>query len=71
MRYPGRKRCVVEQTNLFPELPEGWERKAVEPTRPEEGRVRRPVRNQVQMVMEDLDATLPEEHQARGGLGLS
>ena len=57
---------MVEQTNLFPELPEGWERKAVEPTRPEEGRVRRPVRNQVQMVMEDLDATLPEEHQARG-----
>ena len=56
----------MEQTNLFPELPEGWERKAVEPTRPEEARVRRPVRNQVQMVMEDLDATLPEEHQARG-----
>ncbi len=55
----------MEQTSLFPELSEGSERKGVEPTRREEARVRRPVRNQIQMVMQDLDATLPEEQQAR------
>ena len=49
---------MVEQTRLFPELPEESERKAIEPTRPEEARVRRPVRNQVQMVMQDLDCRL-------------
>ena len=37
----------------------------MEPTRREEARVRRPVRNQIQMVMQDLDATLAEDHQAR------
>jgi transposase len=37
----------------------------VEPTRREQARVRLPVRNQVQFVMQDLDATLPEDHQAR------
>ncbi len=55
----------MEQTSLFPELGEGSERKEVEPTRREEARVRRPVRNQIQMVMQDLDATPPEDHQAR------
>ena len=50
---------------MFPELGEQPERKGVEPTRREEARVRRPVRNQIQMVMQDLDATLPEDHQAR------
>ena len=59
---------MVEQTSLFSEVAEGWERKAVEPTRPEEARVRRPVRNQVQMVMEDLDATLPGRASGAGGL---
>ncbi len=55
----------MEQTSLFPELGKGSERKGKEPTRREDARVRRPVRNQIQMVMQDLDATLPEEHQAR------
>ena len=55
----------MEQTSLFPELGEGSERREVEPTRREEARVRRPVRNQIQMVMQDLDATLAEDHQAR------
>ncbi len=55
----------MEQTSLFPELGEGSERKGVAPTRREEVRVRRPVRNQIQLVMQDLDATLPEDHQAR------
>ena len=55
----------MEQTSLFPELGEGSERKRVGPTRREEARVRGPVRNQIQLVMQDLDATLPEDHQAR------
>ena len=50
---------------MFPELGKGSERKGKEPTRREDARVRRPVRNQIQMVMQDLEATLPEEHQAR------
>ena len=48
---------MAEQTSLFPGLGEGSERREVEPTRREEERVRRPVRNQIQMVMQDLDAT--------------
>ncbi len=55
----------MEQTSLFPELGKGSERKGIEPTRREDARVRRPVRNQIQMVIQDLEATLPEDHQAR------
>ena len=55
----------MEQTSLFPELGERPEKTGKEPTRREDARVRRPVRNQIQMVMQDLDATLPEDHQAR------
>ena len=55
----------MKQTSLFPELGERSERKGVEPTRREEARVRRPVRNQIQFLTQDLDATLPEDHQAR------
>lgn len=56
----------MEQTSLFPNLPEGSEGKPVEPTRPQDARVVRPVRNQIQFLMQDLDAILPAEHQARG-----
>jgi transposase len=58
-------RCVVEQTSLFPEPPEAIEGSATAPTRREEARVVRPVRNQVQLMMQDLDGSLPEDHQAR------
>ena len=34
-------------------------------TRPGEARVVRPMRNQLQMVMQDLDAALPQGHPAR------
>ncbi len=34
-------------------------------TRAEEARVVRPVRNQLQMVMQNLDGTLPQDHPAR------
>ncbi len=55
----------MEQTSLFSDLPERFEGKPVEPTRPRDARVGRPVRNQIRFLMQDLDATLPEYHQAR------
>jgi len=50
---------------LFSDLLEKSEGKPVEPTRPQDARVVRPTRNQIQFLMQDLDATLPEDHQAR------
>lgn len=35
------------------------------PTRPEEARVRRPVRNQAEMIVRDLDSLVPEDHPGR------
>ena len=55
----------MDQTSLLPDMPESWEGRSVEPTSPQDARVVRPVRNQVQFLMQDLDATLPEDHQAR------
>ena len=55
----------MDQTSLFPGMPGGGEGRLVEPTSPQDARVVRPVRNQVQFLMQDLDATLPEDHQAR------
>jgi hypothetical protein len=34
-------------------------------TRPEEARLYKPVRNQVEMMLRDLDSILPEDHLAR------
>ena len=50
---------------MFSDLPERLEGKSVEPTWPQVARVVRPVRNQIQFLMQDLDATLREDHQAR------
>ena len=50
---------------MFSDLPERLEGKSAEPTRPQDARVVRPVRNQIQFLMQDLDATLREDHQAR------
>lgn len=55
----------MEQTSLFSDVSEGAEGKSAEATCPREARVVRPVRNQIQFLMQDLDATLPEDHQAR------
>ena len=55
----------MEQTGFFTDLPGGSEGKKVEPTRSQYARVVRPVRNQIQLLMQDLDGTLPEDHQAR------
>ena len=54
----------MSEGTLF-DLPPAEEGTPASPTRREEARVRRPVRNQIQMVTQDLDATLPEDHQAR------
>jgi transposase len=55
----------MEQPGLFEAMPEGEARKSTDPTRPQDARVVRPVRNQIQFLMQDLDVTLPEDHQAR------
>ena len=56
---------MVEQISLFSDLLDKSEGKPVEPTRPQDARVVRPTRNQIQFLMQDLDGTLPEDHQAR------
>ena len=55
----------MEQTSLFSDLPGKLEGKPEEPTSPRDARVVRPVRNQIRFLMQDLDSTLPEDHQAR------
>jgi transposase len=50
---------------MFPEMPEPVEGMAAVATLPQDARVVRPVRNQVQFVTQDLDGTLGEEHPAR------
>ena len=51
----------MREGTLF-ELPAVEERAAAPPVRPEEVRVVRPVRNQIQFLTQDLDSTLPEDH---------
>ena len=55
----------MEQSSLFSDLPGESEGKSVEATRPQDARVVRPMRNQIQFLMQDLDGTLPEDHQAQ------
>lgn len=55
----------MTEASLFPDLPEPGKTGAAAPTRREEARVVRPVRNQIRLVMQDLDAMLAEDHQAR------
>jgi transposase len=47
------------------ELPEEQAPKPAAPTRPQDARVRRPVRDQVELLPRVLDSTLPEDHRAR------
>lgn len=54
---------MVEDT-LF-ELPDPQAPKPEGPTSPQQARVLRPVRNQVEWVARDLDASLPDDHPAR------
>ena len=56
------------QEPLFPGLPDCAPTQAPPPnvpTRPGQARVYKPVRNQVEMMMRDLDSILPEDHLAR------
>ena len=54
----------MSAATLF-ELPEGEDRAPTRPTRPQEARVLRPVRNQVEMMMRDLDSLVSTDHPAR------
>jgi transposase len=54
----------VPEETLF-ELPEKQSSAASPPTRPENARVLRPIRNQIEWMPRSLDETLPEDHQAR------
>lgn len=53
------------QRPLPMDLPERQEVVSELPTRTEGARVRRPVRNQVEMMLRDLDSLLPEDHPVR------
>ena len=55
----------MEQKKLFPDLAESEVEAGPPASRLGEVRVMRPIRNQIQMVMQDLDATLPQDHPAR------
>ena len=50
---------------LFPDLPEPLPVPSMPPASPREVRVVRPVRNQAEMVIRDLDSNLPQDHPAR------
>ena len=52
------------------DLPEEEDRSPSTPTSPEEARVLRPVRNQVEMIMRDLDSLVSIDHPARSIWGL-
>ncbi len=51
---------------MFSDLPERLDGKPEAAARPQDAWVVRPTRNQIQFLMQDLDATLPEDHQAPG-----
>lgn len=59
----------MSEAMLF-ELPAPQERVPAPPTRPEEARVLRPVREQLQWVPRDLEAVVPQDHPARAIWGL-
>jgi transposase len=50
---------------LFPDLPEPLPVPNLPPVSPREVRVVRPVRNQAEMMIRDLDSNLPQDHPAR------
>ena len=54
----------MSQSSLLMDLPSREEPVAPR-TRPEEARVRRPVRNQVEMMARDLDSLVPQDHPVR------
>ena len=59
----------MSEEALF-ELPPAQERAPVPPTRPQEARVLRPVRNQGEMMVRDLDSLVAQDHPVRAIWGL-
>jgi len=59
----------MTEPTLF-ELPPTETRAPGPPTRPEEARVLRPVRQQLQFLAQDLDGVLAEDHSARSIWGM-
>lgn len=59
----------MNEATLF-RLPATEERKPDSPTRPEEARVVRPVREQIEWIPRDLESVLPQSHAARAIWGL-
>lgn len=55
----------MNQKELSIELPGSKAVSRVGKTTPEQARLRRPVRNQVEMILRDLDSLVPEEHPVR------
>ena len=55
----------MNQQGLPLDLPEARLISRSVATRPEQARLRRPVRNQVEMILRDLDSLIPEEHPVR------
>jgi transposase len=55
----------MSQPHLPMDLPDPQPHPPAAPTRPDQARVRRPVRNQVEMMLRDLDSLLPDDHPAR------
>lgn len=55
----------MSQVELPMDMPEARKAVAPLPTRPEDARVRRPIRNQAEMMVRDLDSLVAEDHPAR------
>jgi transposase len=55
----------MKHPTLFPDFSEPLTKPAIPPASPREIRVARPVRNQAEMIIRDLDSNLPQDHPAR------
>lgn len=55
----------MDQSPLPLDLPEPVPTGKPAPTRPEQARVRRPVRNQIELMVRDLDSLIPDDHPVR------
>lgn len=62
---PWNAEAAVPDQAVLPSMPDAVAPGAEPATRPEDARVVRPVRTQMELVPRDLDATLPENHPAR------
>ncbi len=56
----------MSQSEMPIDLPKGKKMEQLLATKSSEARLRRPVRNQVEMILRDLDSLVPEDHPVRG-----